>query len=67
MRAAPTATALAVQSRNIFIGIERLIERRIPFILRGMFNHRKKLNAVWVGISVLAVVSMVSYLLLPLV
>ncbi len=32
-----------------------------------MFNHRKKLNAVWIGISVLATVSMVAYLLLPLV
>ncbi len=32
-----------------------------------MFTKRKSLNAIWIGISVIAVASMVAYLLLPLV
>jgi len=32
-----------------------------------MFANRKKLNIVWIAISLLAVISMVAYLLLPLI
>ena len=31
-----------------------------------MFRHRKKLNMIWIGISVLAVAAMVGSLFLPL-
>lgn len=33
---------------------------------KAMFSHRKKLQALWAGVSILAVISMLAYLLLPL-
>jgi len=30
-----------------------------------MFNQRKKLNAIWIAISIVGVISMIAYLILP--
>jgi hypothetical protein len=30
-----------------------------------MFHHRKKLNVIWIGISIIAVLAMVGSLFLP--
>lgn len=32
-----------------------------------MFNRRKHINAIWLVVSIFAVISMVAYLLLPLI
>ncbi len=32
-----------------------------------MFTNRKKLRVVWIGITALATISMIAYLLLPLI
>ncbi len=43
------------------------MKKKIYAILDGMFDNAKKFKVIWAAISILAVLSMIAFLLLPLI